>query len=193
MWITNGRTTTRSSAAKIAGVIGVLSVAILLVVAPSAFAAGQAEYSEAEQEQIEAVVSEYAQENIDDEQEREEFQREVVGELSERMVDVQGLQIALRAFDLGSDDYDGQEHANVVLGVVERTEEQIRRGESPHEAATRSRFEVRERIPQHVSTGEGNRERARELRREARERSERGRDGVPGVADDGDDSLPGRQ
>lgn len=190
---TNNRTRTNRSAPKLTRSIAVLVAAMLLVAAPSVFAGGEAELTDAEREQMDAIVSEYAQENIEDEEEREEFERQVVQELSERLVDVQGLEIALRAFELGSEDYDGEEHADYVLGVVDRTDEKIRRGESPHEAATRSRFEARERVSQNVSAGEANRERAREMRREARERSERGRDGVPGVGDDDDDGPPGRR
>lgn len=175
--------------------IGVSVAAVLLLVAPSTFAAGQAENSEAERAQIDEIVGEYAQENIDDEQEREEFEREVVEQLSERLVDVQGLEIALRAFDPDSDDFDGQAHADEVLAIVERTEEKVRRGESPHKAAASSRFEARERIPEHVSAGEENRERARDLRREAQKRANRGRDGVPGdpAGDAPDSGRPDRR
>lgn len=192
MKIQSAEMNTKKRSRKITCYIGAVTAAVLLLVAPSTFAAGQAENSDAERERIDAVVSEYAQENIEDEQEREEFERQLVQELSERLVDVQGLEIALRAFELGSDDYDGQEHANFVLGVVERTEERIRRGESPHKAATTSRFEARERVPQHVSTGNENRERARELRREAQERKDRGRGGVPGTPAGGAPDEAGR-
>ncbi len=160
-----------------------LVAAAILFVAPAAFAAGEAENTEAERERIEEIVGEYADATIDDENERDAFNEEVVGELSQRLVDVQGLEIALRAFEL-DEDADGGEFARSVVEFVDRTDERIRRGEPAHRAAVEARERTRGRVPEHVTAGEQQRERSREVRERATDRTEQVRSRVPGA--DGD-------
>ncbi len=164
-----------------------LIVIALMLGAPSVFAAGEAENTEAERERIDELVAEYAEQAFEEEEEREEFHRIVVGELSERLVDVFGLEVALRAFDVDSEE-SAQELADFVVSSVDRTEAKLRRGVAAHEAAAISRTEVRARIPDHVTTGERHRERAQELRQRAAERTQRARTEVLGG--DFDDGIP---
>ena len=166
-----------------------LVVVALMLGAPSAFAAGQVENTEAERERIDELVAEYADEAFDDEEEREEFHRIVVGELSERLVDVWGLEVALRAFDVDTGE-SARELADFVVGSVDRIETRLRRGMPAHEAAAISRSQERARIPEHVTAAERHRERAHELRRRAADRARRERPDIP--RDGLDDDVPDR-
>ncbi|MCA1753191.1 MAG: hypothetical protein LC641_00540 [Spirochaeta sp.] len=151
---------------------GIILAVLAMFVAMPLLAAGAPENTPEEQQAIEDQVRSFAEKNIEDEQEREEFNRTVVGELSERLVDVQGLEIALRAFDLG-DEEDGEEFAQYVLETVARTEDRLRRGESPHRVEQSVREEARTRGPEQATQAERGRERSEEVRERVQERAPR--------------------
>ncbi len=128
-----------------------MMLVILMFASAPLFAAGAQENTPEERSEIEALVGEFAETTIADETERDQFNRVVLAELADRLVDVQGLAIALAAFDITADPSSGRAFADAVLERIDRTEQRLYRGESPHRVSAESRFEQRAGIPAHVS------------------------------------------
>lgn len=124
-----------------------LRAAVLLLVASAAFAAGETENSEADRERTVEIVREYGDATIENEDEREDFNEAVMDQLSRQIVDVQGLEIALRAFE-ADEDAAGDALAEAVVEFVERTDERIRRGEPAHRVAVETRDRTRAGVPE---------------------------------------------